>query len=95
MFIAVNTIKADSDAIEQMKETFRTSAPDMQELDGFLGFELWQGDDGALLAISRWESKEAFDQYPGSEMFRRHHKNMARRDLESASLDFYGAEPIV
>lgn len=95
MFIAVNTIKADADVIDQMKETFRTSAPEMDELDGFLGFELWQDEDGALLAISRWASKDAFDQYPGSEMFRRHHKNMARRDLESADVDFYSAETIV
>lgn len=95
MYITVNTIKVVPQAAPEMIESFKKSAPEMKALPGFLGFELWRPDEGTILAIAKWESKEAFEQYPRSEMFRRHHSGLNNADLQGPPrMDTYEGEVI-
>ncbi|WP_438020794.1 antibiotic biosynthesis monooxygenase family protein [Sorangium sp. So ce315] len=92
MFIVVNTITASAPALQAMVESFRRAAPEMRQFSGFLGLEIWL-DDGSLKAVSRWESREAFQEYPRSEVFRRHHRGMAgEQALRAAHITFYEGE---
>ncbi|WP_438001968.1 antibiotic biosynthesis monooxygenase [Sorangium sp. So ce185] len=92
MFIVVNTITASGPALQAMVESFRRAAPEMRQFSGFLGLEIWLGD-GGLRAISRWESREAFQQYPRSDVFRRHHRGMdGEQALRAAHITFYEGE---
>lgn len=72
MFIAVTRIKAPKEHQERMAEAFRQAAPALKQFSGFLGFELWRGED-TLEAVSRWESREAMEAYTHSGMFQAHH----------------------
>ncbi|WP_437683087.1 antibiotic biosynthesis monooxygenase family protein [Sorangium sp. So ce131] len=92
MFIVVNTITAPAPALQAMVENFRRAAPEMRQFSGFLGLEVWQGD-GSLKAVSRWTSREAFQEYPRSEVFRRHHRGMGgEQALRAAHITFYEGE---
>ncbi len=73
MFIAVNKIAAPVAQQQAMIEAFEKSAPAMRQFKGFLGLELWTAEDNTILAVSRWESKAALEEYTNSAMFKQHH----------------------
>ncbi|HUX88920.1 MAG TPA: antibiotic biosynthesis monooxygenase family protein [Chloroflexota bacterium] len=96
MYVTVNTIKVPAPAAAKMLDAFRKSAPDMKQVKGFVGFELWQGEDGTILAIAKWDSKEASEEYPRSEMFRRHHAGVSSSDMQAgAQMAYYNGEVVV
>lgn len=72
MFIAVNTIKTEASHLEKMEKAFEQMAPRLNHLAGFAGFELWKSE-GQLKAVTKWESKQAFDDYLASDMFKSQH----------------------
>lgn len=78
LFIAMNTIKVENQ--EEMAKVFEHAAPHLKAFDGFLGFELWSSDE-ELKAVSRWETKEDFDQYINSDMFKKHHGGSEEEDV--------------
>lgn len=72
MYIAVTRVQAPQEAIERMLQGFKRAAPSMQAFPGCLGLELWHNDT-TLEAVSRWESREAVENYARSDLFTRHH----------------------
>lgn len=95
MFIAVNRIQITADEQDKMSHAFQHSAPNLKEFDGFLGFELWHEENGDLLAVSRWQSKEAFEQYIHSDMFKAHHGGSEGREMQPrAQVTYYNGEVI-
>jgi heme-degrading monooxygenase HmoA len=68
MYIAVNRIAAPSEAMERMTEGFRRNAASLKEFAGFIAFELWRGET-ALEAVSKWESREAYEAWRASDNF--------------------------
>ncbi|MFX3623378.1 MAG: antibiotic biosynthesis monooxygenase [Ectobacillus sp.] len=90
MFIAVNTIEVQDP--ERMKEMFRKAAPHLNHFEGFLGFELWE-TEGKILAVARWESKEHFDKYLASDMFKQQHGGASGEQMRpKAQVSLYTAE---
>ncbi len=74
MLIATNKISVTPETRERTLKAFEHAIPGMKQLPGFLGFELWFGDDeNVILGVSRWESKEALDNYIKSQTFQHHH----------------------
>jgi heme-degrading monooxygenase HmoA len=73
MFIAVNKIQVPAAHRQAAIEGFEKAMPGMKGFKGFLGLELWTSEDNTLLAVSRWESKEALDEYVNNELYRQHH----------------------
>jgi heme oxygenase (staphylobilin-producing) len=95
MFIVVNSITAAEPALAIMVEAFRKTAPDLRQFEGFLSFEIWK-EEGTLLAISKWSSREAFMAYPRSEVFQRHHKGMtAEQAVQSAQIKMYEGDVLL
>jgi heme-degrading monooxygenase HmoA len=73
VWIVTNTLNVPPEAADHVVEAFRRNEDDMKTFEGFLGVEIWRREDGTLLAVTRWTSKAAFEKYPQSEAFRRHH----------------------
>ncbi len=95
MFIVVNTISAAEPALTVMVEAFRKTAPDLRQFEGFLSFEIWR-EEGTLVAVSKWSSREAFMAYPRSEAFQRHHKGMtADQAVQTAQIKMYEGEVLL
>ncbi|HEU0028557.1 MAG TPA: antibiotic biosynthesis monooxygenase family protein [Ktedonobacterales bacterium] len=91
MFIAVNRISAPKEAIERMTEAFRRNAASLKDFEGFIAFELWRGDDG-LEAVSKWESREAFDAWRSSDNFLASHAGARGGQGGGASATYYDGE---
>ncbi|QQE79899.1 antibiotic biosynthesis monooxygenase [Alicyclobacillus sp. SO9] len=95
MFIAANRIEVSEEEQQKMQQGFAHNAPNLKEFDGFLGFELWTEEDGALLAVSRWESKEAFEGYIHSDMFKQHHGGESGQKMQPrAKVTYYTGKVI-
>lgn len=85
MLIAVNKVASASDSEEhkqRMIQGFTHAAPAMKQFKGYRGLELWTQEDGSILAVSRWESKEALKEYTENSMFRSHHGSGTSNNVE-------------
>jgi heme-degrading monooxygenase HmoA len=89
MFIVVNTIMAPASSLAAMANSFRRLASELRFFEGFLAFELWEGE-GSLLAVSKWTSRQAFQEFPKSELFKHHHGGMSSaQSIQNAQIAFY------
>lgn len=52
MWIVTNTLHVPPAAAGHVVEAFRSSPPDMQAFEGFLGVEPWRHRGGSLLVIT-------------------------------------------
>ena len=96
MFIAVNTINVPSQARGHMVDAFKRNAPSLREMKGFAGFEIWTEEDGKLLAVSKWDTKEDFDAYISSDMFRAHHGGAGSSQMGGqAQVTYYNGETLL
>ena len=74
MIIAVNKIPVqNAEHARKMEQAFQQAMPGMKQFKGFLGMELWHEDNSNILAVSRWESKAALEEYTSSNLFGHHH----------------------
>ena len=73
MFIAVHKIQVPAAHRQAAIDGFEKAMPGMKRFKGFLGLELWTAEDNTLSAVSRWESKEALDEYLSNDLFAQHH----------------------
>jgi heme-degrading monooxygenase HmoA len=92
MYIVVNKIAVPAEHRQQVLEGFKHALPGMKRFSGFLGFELWTAEDGTVLGVSRWESKEAVDEYLRHDLFRQHHGGPARQQEDPSVTTRYTAE---
>jgi heme-degrading monooxygenase HmoA len=91
MFIAVNKVPVPKDHRQAVIEAFKKAAPDMKRFSGYLGLEMWIDESGSLLAVSRWTTKEALDEYIKNPLFKDHHGNA---QSDAAQTTYYEAEVI-
>ena len=94
MFISVTKVKAPKEAIDRMMSGFKHAAPAMKQYTGFLGLELWKGED-SLQAVSRWESREAMEIYANSDLFRSHHGSGAGAQGPGGQVEYFDAEVVI
>jgi heme-degrading monooxygenase HmoA len=74
MFIAVNKLAGPgTEHGEAILQGFKQAIPGMKQFKGFRGMEIWTDTDGAVSAVSRWDSKEALEEYTSSPLFGQHH----------------------
>jgi heme-degrading monooxygenase HmoA len=77
MYIVVNKIAVPEGHRQEVVEGFKRAMPGMKRFSGFRGLELWTAEDGSMLGVSRWDSKEAMDEYLQNDLFRQHHGGAA------------------
>jgi heme-degrading monooxygenase HmoA len=73
MIVVVNKVAAPASQQQAVIDGFAKAAPAMQRFKGFLGLEIWTAADNSMLAVSRWESEEALEEYTSNPLFRSHH----------------------
>lgn len=94
MFIAVNRINAPKEAMDRMTEGFRRNAASLKGFEGFIAFELWRGET-TLEAVSKWESREAFDVWRNSDNFLASHAGARGGQGSGSAAAFYEGEVVV
>ncbi len=92
MYIVVNTISVPEEQRQAVIEGFKHALPGMKRFSGFLGFELWTAEDGSMQAVSRWESKEAVEEYLQNDLFQRHHSGVSSERMSIARPAHFTAE---
>ncbi|HEX9035842.1 MAG TPA: antibiotic biosynthesis monooxygenase [Ktedonobacterales bacterium] len=93
MFVAVNRIAAPQEAMDRMTEAFRRNATSLKDFEGFIAFELWRGES-SLDAVSKWESRAAYDAWRTSDNFLAAHAGGRGGQSGGSSVAFYEGETI-
>lgn len=78
--VRINAISVTPDRADDLEARFRDRVGEVEEMSGFLGFELLRptkGDD-RYFVYTRWESEEAFEAWVTSDAFRRGHAGTDR-----------------
>ena len=74
MIAIFNRLPVKQGAAEQVVERFANSRGHVQGFPGFVSMEVLNSEAGdEVLVITRWQSRDAFDSWVGSEAFREAH----------------------
>ncbi|HLI09149.1 MAG TPA: antibiotic biosynthesis monooxygenase family protein [Ktedonobacteraceae bacterium] len=92
MYIVVNMISVPEAQRQAVIEGFKQALPSMKRFNGFLGMEVWTAEDGSMQAISRWDSKEAMEEYLQNDLFKQHHSGVSSQRMNVAQPAHYTAE---
>jgi heme-degrading monooxygenase HmoA len=96
MYIAVTKIAVPAGRQQAMIEGFKHAAPGMKRFSGFLGLELWTSEDGTIQAVSRWDSREALDEYLKNDLFAQHHGGASSNQTNVPSqVSYYTGEVLI
>jgi heme-degrading monooxygenase HmoA len=78
-FVAINVLEVPEQMRATLEERFAARAGQVEQMDGFEAFELLRPIAGSdrYLVYTRWDSKESFDAWVGSQAFERGHAQHA------------------
>jgi heme-degrading monooxygenase HmoA len=92
MFVAINRLRCPASYAEPLERAFR-HAGNLQGVPGFVSFRFLrhtrEGEPLEYLAVTTWESREAYEAWTRSESFSRAHQAASADSPVSASLDTY------
>jgi heme-degrading monooxygenase HmoA len=72
----MNVVHVKEDRKEEFERTFLERESRVHLAEGFVAFELLRRDrDGEYLVLSSWESREDFDAWLGSDLFKASHEH--------------------
>ncbi|TLS37999.1 antibiotic biosynthesis monooxygenase family protein [Pseudalkalibacillus caeni] len=76
MYVVMNELKVPKEAKGVMKERFGKSSENMKNVEGCLEFLFLDNVDenGKLVVFTKWESKEAYENWVNSDAFKNAHK---------------------
>ena len=92
MYIVVNTISVPEAQRQAVVEGFKHALPGMKRFKGFLGLELWTAEDGSMQAVSRWDSREAMEEYLQNDLFQQHHSGISSQRMNVARPAHFSTE---
>jgi heme oxygenase (staphylobilin-producing) len=76
MIVVMNVVRALEGREEDFERAFLTRERLLAQVEGFAGFELLRRDrDAEYVVLTRWESREAFQAWVRSDLFRRSHRH--------------------
>ena len=80
MVVKINAIQVAEGRGPELEERFAKRAAEVEQMPGFLGFELLRPTEGEdrYFVYTRWESEEAFRAWVESPAFTRGHAQAAR-----------------
>jgi heme-degrading monooxygenase HmoA len=92
MFVAVNRLRCPAGYAEHLERAFR-QAGNLQGVPGFMAFQFLkntrEGEPLEYLALTTWESRDAYEAWTKSESFSRTHRGAGGESPVTASLDQY------
>ena len=84
MIAIINRLPVKEGAADQIVERFAGSGGHVQGFPGFVSMEVLRADGGdEVLVITRWQDRDAFDAWVGSEEFKQAHGRGGGGDLLS------------
>lgn len=76
MVTVMNVVHVKEERREAFERTFLERDSHVHRAEGFAGFELLRRDrDGEYVVLSKWESREAFDSWVNSDLFKLSHRH--------------------
>ena len=65
MYISVSRLRIAPDRSPELVAAFRKRARLVEAHDGFIDLQVWQsdGDEGEILMVSRWRTRDCFREY--------------------------------
>lgn len=76
MIVVMNVVQALEGREEDFEQAFLQRERLLAQADGFAGFELLRRNQGAeYVVLTRWESREAFQGWVKSDLFKRSHRH--------------------
>jgi heme-degrading monooxygenase HmoA len=74
--IVMNVVHVEEQHREQFERHFLDRESRVHRAEGFAGFDLLRRDsEGEYIVLTRWKSKEAFDAWAASDLFRESHRH--------------------
>jgi heme-degrading monooxygenase HmoA len=90
VIVVMNVVQAVEGREEDFERAFLTRERLLTQAEGFGGFELLRRDrDAEYVVLTRWESKEAFQAWVKSDLFRRSHRERAGQIAHGNELRMY------
>lgn len=76
MYVVMNELHVPKEAKETMIQRFEKSVEHMKEVDGLIEYLFLNNEkeDGKLVVFTKWESKEAYQNWVESDAFKNAHK---------------------
>lgn len=82
MIAIFNHLPVKEGAADQIVERFARSRGNVQDFSGFVSMEVLRSEaEDEVLVITRWESREAFDEWVASDAFKEAHGRSGGGDL--------------
>jgi heme oxygenase (staphylobilin-producing) len=82
MIAVINRLPVKEGAANQVVERFANSQGHVQDFPGFVSMEVLNSEAGdEVLVITRWQDKDAFESWVGSDAFKRAHGRSGGGDL--------------
>jgi len=84
MIVVANRFRIADGYEEEFVERFAENSGSVADFDGFVSFELLRpatDDTDTFVAMTHWESMEAFENWTDSEAFERSHAGDAPREM--------------
>jgi heme oxygenase (mycobilin-producing) len=65
MYISMSRLRLPAAQVPELLEAFRDRSGLVDSAEGFNGLEVWHSDrdEGEVIMVSRWETREAFTRY--------------------------------
>ncbi len=78
--VRINAIEVPPERAAELERRFEQRAGEVEDQEGFLGFELLRPSDGrtTYLVYTRWRSEDDFRRWVASDAFQRGHATHAR-----------------
>ena len=82
MIAIFNSLPVKEGAADRVVERFAESRGHVQDFPGFVSMEVLRSEAGdEVLVVTRWESRDAFDSWVGSDEFKKAHGRSGGGDL--------------
>lgn len=76
MYVVMNVVSVKDENAEAFEAQFLNRESHLHKAEGFAGFELLRRDcEGEYIVLSRWESREAFENWRNSDLFKMSHRH--------------------
>lgn len=82
MIAITNSLPVKEGAADEVVERFAGSRGSVQDFPGFVSMEVLKSEE-EVLVVTRWESREAFDSWVGSDDFKKAHSRGGTGELLS------------
>jgi heme oxygenase (mycobilin-producing) len=86
LVIVMNVVHVEEQHREQFERHFLDRESRVHLAEGFAGFDLLRRDsDGEYIVLTRWESREAFDAWASSDLFKESHRHTESDPIGTAN----------